>query len=238
MSRDVEFLRSADVGHHGTTLLHNVDFALEPGTITRLVGANGVGKSTLIQSALGLLPLINGSWTFPHKPGSTAYQRAIGYMPSSVSGYPNLSLDNWFSLIASGYGVDRKTVDTLWNDLGGRGSSSGIIESLSSGNRKKSLFTCAAAIEREAIFLDEPFEEVDLYGQEVMAAKVTEQVSAGAAALIVSHRSVDHLLRVDRTWEIADGTLQTNTGIGPKTNPATTPNAPALEAACDTETHD
>lgn len=233
MSRDVEFLRSASVGHHGSVLLQQVDFALEPGTITRLVGANGVGKSTLIQSALGLLPLIGGSWAFPHKPGSTDYQRSIGYMPSSVAGYPNLTLDNWFSLISTGYGVDSRTVDTLWNDLGGRGNPSGIIESLSSGNRKKSLFTSAAAIQREAIFLDEPFEEVDLYGQEVMAAKVTEQVDAGAAALIVSHRSVDHLLRVDRTWEIAGGTLRTNAG----NSPAAIPSSPAPEAASGTETH-
>lgn len=222
MSPVVEFLRSATVGHHGTALLEDIDFALEPGTVTRLVGANGVGKSTLIQSALGLLPLVGGTWAFPHKPGTTDYQRAIGYMPSTVAGYPNLTLDHWFSLIASGYGVDRGVVDSIWHDLGGRGNMSGIIESLSSGNRKKSLFTSAAALQRHAIFLDEPFEEVDLYGQEVMAAKVTEQVAAGAAALIVSHRPVDHLLRVDRTWEIAGGTLQST---------------PSPTASSPTETH-
>lgn len=207
MTQTVEFLRGASVGHHGNALLEGVDVALEPGTITRLVGANGVGKSTLISSALGLLPLIDGTWAFPHNPGTPAYQRAIGYLPSTVAGYPNLSLSNWFDLIASGYGIQRAVVDRIWEELGGRGAPTNLIESLSSGNRKKSLFTSTIAVPREAIFLDEPFEEVDLYGQEVMAAKITEQVSAGAAVLIVSHRAVDHLLSVDRTLEIANRTV-------------------------------
>ncbi|MDN8595645.1 MULTISPECIES: ATP-binding cassette domain-containing protein [unclassified Corynebacterium] len=209
MSSEISFLRDATVGHHGNALLENVDLVLQPGTVTRLIGANGTGKSTLIQSALGLLPLVSGTWTFPHRPGTEGYQRAIGYLPSTVTGYPNLTLDNWFSLIASGYGIPRAEVDTLWDDLGGRGNPSSIIENLSSGNRKKSLFTSAVALQRDAIFLDEPFEEVDLYGQEIMASKIADQVARGAAVLIVSHRSVDHLLRVDTTVEIKNHSLKT-----------------------------
>lgn len=208
MSEAIPFLKGASVGHGDKVLLEGVDFKLHPGTITRLVGANGVGKTTLIDSALGLIPLRHGTWAYPHNPGSKQYQEEIGYMPSTIAGYPNLVLQNWLALISSGFSLPTEEVTALWEELGGRGRQKELIANLSSGNRKKALFLPVVARPRRVLFLDEPFEEVDLYGQEVMARLIKEQVEAGAAALIVSHRSVDHLLPIDTTWEINDGHLR------------------------------
>lgn len=207
MGDTVRFLQGASVGHNGRALLTDVDLELQAGTVTRLVGANGVGKSTLIDSALGLLPLVDGTWQYPHQPGSPSYQREIGYMPSTVLGYPNLTLRQWLDLVATGFSISSSNVQATWEDLGGRGDPKTLLADLSSGNRKKSLFVPVISIPRKAIFLDEPFEEVDLYGQEVMAQRIKDQISAGAAALIVSHRSVDHLLPVDSTLVIEDKKL-------------------------------
>lgn len=207
MGDTVRFLQGASVGHNGRALLTDVDLELQAGTVTRLVGANGVGKSTLIDSALGLLPLVDGTWQYPHQPGSPSYQREIGYMPSTVLGYPNLTLRQWLDLVATGFSISSSNVQATWEELGGRGDPKTLLADLSSGNRKKSLFVPVISIPRKAIFLDEPFEEVDLYGQEVMAQRIKDQISAGAAALIVSHRSVDHLLPVDSTLVIEDKKL-------------------------------
>lgn len=207
MGDTVRFLQGASVGHNGRALLTDVDLELQAGTVTRLVGTNGVGKSTLIDSALGLLPLVDGTWQYPHQPGSPSYQREIGYMPSTVLGYPNLTLRQWLDLVATGFSISSSNVQATWEDLGGRGDPKTLLADLSSGNRKKSLFVPVISIPRKAIFLDEPFEEVDLYGQEVMAQRIKDQISAGAAALIVSHRSVDHLLPVDSTLVIEDKKL-------------------------------
>lgn len=211
MADTVPFLQGASVGHGGRALLTDVDLELQAGTVTRLVGANGVGKSTLIDSALGILPLVDGTWQYPHRPGSTSYQHEIGYMPSTVAGYPNLTLGQWLDLVASGFSIPVSDVQATWEDLGGRGDPKTLLANLSSGNRKKSLFVPVISIPRTAIFLDEPFEEVDLYGQEVMARRITDQLSSGAAVLIVSHRSVDHLLPVETTLVIEKKKLSEST---------------------------
>lgn len=164
MGDTVRFLQGANVGHNGRALLTDVDLELQAGTVTRLVGANGVGKSTLIDSALGLLPLVDGTWQYPHQPGSPSYQREIGYMPSTVPGYPNLTLRQWLDLVATGFSIPSSDVKATSEDLGGRGDPKTLLANLSSGNRKKSLFVPVISIPRSAIFLDEPFEEVDLYG--------------------------------------------------------------------------
>ncbi|QKJ20172.1 ABC transporter ATP-binding protein [Microbacterium hominis] len=49
------------VGYGGAPVLHEVDFALEPGEIVALLGANGAGKTTLLRTLAGLVPAASGS---------------------------------------------------------------------------------------------------------------------------------------------------------------------------------
>jgi iron complex transport system ATP-binding protein len=46
-------LRGATFGFAGRTVIHSASFALEQGTATALVGANGIGKTTLLRVASG-----------------------------------------------------------------------------------------------------------------------------------------------------------------------------------------
>jgi branched-chain amino acid transport system ATP-binding protein len=48
-------------GYHGVPVLHGIDFELEPGTITAVLGANGAGKTTLLRTLSGLLRPMKGS---------------------------------------------------------------------------------------------------------------------------------------------------------------------------------
>lgn len=53
-------LRSADFGYSGRVVLHDVSLQVAPGQVVAIVGPNGVGKSTLIKGASGVLPLQGG----------------------------------------------------------------------------------------------------------------------------------------------------------------------------------
>jgi branched-chain amino acid transport system ATP-binding protein len=48
-------------GYGEVLVLHGVDFTVEAGTITALLGANGAGKSTLMRTLAGVLPVQSGS---------------------------------------------------------------------------------------------------------------------------------------------------------------------------------
>ncbi|MBP2325210.1 branched-chain amino acid transport system ATP-binding protein [Kibdelosporangium banguiense] len=48
-------------GYAGSTVLDGVDLTLEPGSILGLLGRNGVGKSTLIMTLMGLVPTTSGT---------------------------------------------------------------------------------------------------------------------------------------------------------------------------------
>ena len=47
--------RALHAGYGETRVLHGVDFALEPGAITALLGANGAGKTTTLRALCGMV---------------------------------------------------------------------------------------------------------------------------------------------------------------------------------------
>ena len=53
-------LKGLTVGYGGKSVLRDVSLSFPPGQVTVLLGPNGCGKSTLIKTALGLLPRQGG----------------------------------------------------------------------------------------------------------------------------------------------------------------------------------
>ena len=70
----------------GSHILRDVSLTAAPGKVTVLLGRNGVGKTTLLKSLMGLVPIKSGAITFDGKPIDQAkpYDRAragIGFVP-------------------------------------------------------------------------------------------------------------------------------------------------------------
>jgi len=97
--------------HYGSShILHGVDFIIRRGEALGLMGRNGMGKTTLIRSMLGLVKPSAGTVTVRGKPmtGAATYQiarRGIAYVPEGRGIFPNLSVKENL-LMAARAGVD------------------------------------------------------------------------------------------------------------------------------------
>lgn len=81
-------------------VLRDVSIRVEPGEIVGVLGRNGVGKSTLIKTVIGLLPAHAGRVVFKgedvtREPADRRARRGMGYVPQGRQIFPKMSvLDN------------------------------------------------------------------------------------------------------------------------------------------------
>ncbi len=82
----------------GSHILRDVSLTATPGKVTVLLGRNGVGKTTLLKSLMGLVPIKSGSITFDGKAidKATPYDRAragIGFVPQGREIFGRLTVE-------------------------------------------------------------------------------------------------------------------------------------------------
>src|SRR4051812_45057753 len=82
----------------GSHILRDVSLEANPGEVTVVLGRNGVGKTTLLKSLMGLVPIRSGSIAFAGQPiaHATPYQRAragIGFVPQGREIFARLTVE-------------------------------------------------------------------------------------------------------------------------------------------------
>lgn len=85
-------------GYGGKPVLQGIDMDVYEGEIVAVIGRNGVGKSTLMRTLIGLLPPTEGSIVFNGEDVSAlvAHRRArlgIGYVPQGRDVFPRMSVE-------------------------------------------------------------------------------------------------------------------------------------------------
>src|SRR5215212_6788468 len=82
----------------GSHILRDVSLDAHLGQVTVLLGRNGVGKTTLLKSLMGLVPIKTGSIEFNGQPiqHATPYERAragIGFVPQGREIFARLTVE-------------------------------------------------------------------------------------------------------------------------------------------------
>src|SRR5579884_2243760 len=90
-------IRNLCVSYGETAILRGVDLEVEAGEIVCLMGRNGVGKTTLLKSVMGLLRSRGGSVTFEGRDLTTATpdvraRAGLGYVPQGREIFPQLTV--------------------------------------------------------------------------------------------------------------------------------------------------
>jgi len=101
-------------GYEGTPILRDVDCTVAEGEVVGVVGRNGVGKTTLLKTIMGLLEPSEGTVQFngtdvTSEPANFHAQSGIGYVPQGRDVFSGLSVEQNL-LIGEGIGGDEETL--------------------------------------------------------------------------------------------------------------------------------
>jgi len=88
---------SLRAGYGGKPVLQGLEIEVREGEIVAVIGRNGVGKSTLMKSLIGLVPAMDGSIVYRGEAveGLPAHKRArlgMGYVPQGRDVFPRLTV--------------------------------------------------------------------------------------------------------------------------------------------------
>lgn len=98
MTNQLLAVNNLNSGYGNKPIVQNLSLDVQPGEVVAVIGRNGVGKSTLMKSLIGLIPCEKGEIVFEHKSigNLAAYQRAklgIGYVPQGRDVFPRMSVE-------------------------------------------------------------------------------------------------------------------------------------------------
>ena len=161
-------------GNNTRTVAAGLNASLHSGEMTCLIGANGVGKSTLLRTLSGFQsPLagdiyIDGKRMNSHTPSQLS--RMISVVLTDRPDTGNLTVEELVALGRSPYtgfwgtlkDTDREIVRESLKQTGIEHLASRMIGSLSDGERQKMMIAKALAQQTGVIYLDEPTAFLDL----------------------------------------------------------------------------
>lgn len=170
----------------GSHILRDVSFELPAGKVTALLGRNGVGKTTLLKTLMGLVPARTGTIRFNERDLMKArpHERAragLGYVPQGREIFPRLTVQE--NLLMGAARIPERIFElfpVLRQMLGRRGGD------LSGGQQQQLAIGRALAMQPRLLILDEPTEGIQpSIVLEIEAAIRRIRTELGLAVLLV-----------------------------------------------------
>lgn len=196
--------------HYGEVrALEDLSLEVQMGEVFGFLGPNGAGKTTMIRTILDLIRATSGKATLlglDSHADAVEIRRHIGYLPSDLSMYQNLTGMDMITYFANlRGGVDRLFVDQLADRL--QADLSKKIGDYSSGNRQKVGLILAFMNQPRLIIMDEPSSGLDPLVQREFQTMMREVADDGRCVFLSSHTLSEVQRVADRVGIIRGGHL-------------------------------
>src|SRR5579863_2604013 len=173
-----------------------IDLAVESGTFYGFLGPNGAGKSTTIKMLTGLLAPSGGEMlvlgrNMQNSREALDAKRKMGVIPEDLALLDNLTAREYLTFVGRIHLMPRDTIrsrsDELLSVLALEDVDKKLTLEYSHGMKKKLAMAAALLPNPDLLFLDEPFEGVDVVTSRVIRDLLASFVARGSTVFLTSH---------------------------------------------------
>jgi urea transport system ATP-binding protein len=201
------------VAYGQSEVIHGLEFKLEPGEIVAMTGRNGMGKTTLMKSIMGIIPNKQGKVSIGGKDitSMASHQRVregLAYVPQGRMIFPTMTVEE---NIETGLAGSSKTsipaeiyeIFPVLHEMKSRRGGN-----LSGGQQQQLAIARALVSEPEVLLLDEPTEGIQPSIIKEMAATLKRIRDQRNLCILVSEQVLSFVLDVaDRIMVLEKGTI-------------------------------
>jgi ABC-2 type transport system ATP-binding protein len=197
------------------TVVDDVSFELEPGTVTGFLGPNGAGKTTTMRMVTGLVPATAGRALVAGKPYTELPNpgAVMGTLLDAAAVHPGRTGRTHLRLLAATIGVAEHRVDEVLDLVGLTAAGRRRIGGYSLGMRQRLGIAAALLADPPVLMFDEPANGLDPEGIRWMRDLLRGHAARGGTVLLSSHllgeveHTVDRLLVIGAGKIVADGPI-------------------------------
>ena len=231
MNNETIILRNLSIGYRGKngtrTVASGIGAAIRQGELTCLLGANGVGKSTLLRTLSAFQPKLDGEIAINGREIGTytdkELSRVIGVVLTEKPDIRNMTVRELVALGRSPYtgfwgtlhDDDWQTVDEAIEAVRIGGLGDRMIHTLSDGERQKVMIAKALAQQTPVIYLDEPTAFLDFPSKVEMMQLLRRLAQEQQKTIFLSTHDFELALQVaDTLWMMERAETQTVLHVG------------------------
>jgi len=209
------------------SVLTHINATLQSGRLTCLVGANGIGKSTLLRTLVAFQPPLAGQILYHqgdnHAPTSltslsqTQLARVISVVLTTKTSVENLTVQQVVALGRSPYtniwgtlrAHDHNKVQWAMHAVGITALQNRMVQTLSDGERQKMMIAKALAQDTPVMLLDEPTAFLDYKSKvEMMTLLSALAHETNKMVLLSTHDLEQAVHTADALWVVTKGQAQ------------------------------
>ena len=211
-----------------------INATLHSGRLTCLIGANGIGKSTLLRTLSAFQPSLSGEIFIDNEspiPLSTLtdkqLSRLIGVVLTEKPDVQNMTVFELVGLGRSPYTgfwgrlneEDKEVVKESLRLVGIESLQDRLIQTLSDGERQKTMIAKALAQQTPVIYLDEPTAFLDYPSKVEMLTLLRHLARETGKTIFLSTHDMELALQIaDELWLMTAGTPSSDTAESPSNN--------------------
>jgi len=202
-------------GYEKKQIVKGCSLAVGPKETLVLMGPSGHGKSTLLLTILGIIPLMKGK-IFLNELDISSFPietRNIGYLPQDYGLFPHMNVQENIAFGLRVRGIPKKeraeTAEQMLHLVNLSGFEKRKVSELSGGEKQRVGLARALAVKPNLLLLDEPLSNIDQVTKREVAQQLKELFrKLEIPIVLVTHNNEDALFLAEKLAIMINGNIE------------------------------